>query len=387
MYHFVERLRSLYELLKDEQSKEIFQARLALDMETSIPNIKRLVSLGSYKDHTFMRWLQPMKDTLRKLNQEHKKIILYGTAYTGKRFAEMLQLEHIDFYGFCSRDAKRFPDGLFGKPVLSPDELVSHMGEYYVLFAVSWNTYPEIYQFLQEHNYPEDYMLDWVDLGSGVVNVANKLCYSDDIFSCDIKNQYFEFPELYRSGTIFIDGGCFDCESSYRFAEWCGGTYSSIIAFEPDPNNYSRCCKKAQDNPLSNFQLINAGVSSQEGMTAFDARGAGSSCIQTRRDSNASKYMGNKILIRTVAIDSIVNDRTVGFIKLDVEGAELDALHGAKNTIVRDKPFLAICVYHREGDICAIMDYLHQLLPEYRFILRHYSDFTVETVLYASVDL
>lgn len=390
MYHFVERLHTLYGLLQDEKSKEIFQARFALDMEHSVPNIKRLVLLGSLKDQAFMRWLQPLKDTLKKLNQEHKKIILYGTAYTGKRFAEMLQLEHIDFYGFCGREAERFSDGLFGKPVFSPDELVAHRDEYYVVPAVSWNTYPEISQFLQERNYPEDHILDWVDIYGGIIDATNKLCYTDDIHISDTINQYFEFPELYRPGTVFIDGGCFDCESSYKFAEWCGGAYSSIIAFEADPDNYSNCCKKAQDTPLPNFRLINAGLSSQEGTTVFDARGAGSSRIPTGSDSNETKpyiYTGDKILIRTATIDDIVGEHTVGFIKLDVEGAEFNALHGAKKTIVRDKPFLAVCVYHRKGDVFTIMDYLHQLLPEYRFLLRHYSDFTVETVLYASVDL
>ena len=73
---------------------------------------------------------------------------------------------------------------------------------------------------------------------------------------------------------------------------------------------------------------------------------------------------------------------------MDIEGAELDALYGAKNTIVRDKPLLAVCVYHKSGDILAIMDYLHCVLPEYRFKLRHYNGAGVvgsETVLYAFV--
>ena len=83
----------------------------------------------------------------------------------------------------------------------------------------------------------------------------------------------------------------------------------------------------------------------------------------------------------------MMDDRAVGFIKMDIEGAEFDALHGAKNTILRDKPLLAICVYHLRGDLFAIMDYLHELLPEYRFLLRHYGPLMTETVLYASVDL
>lgn len=372
MYQFIERLHTLYGLLQDEQSKEVFKARLALDIDYSILDIEHLMSAGSFK---IVGRFQPLKDELKKLNQANKKIILYGTADTGRRMANMLQLEHINFYGFCGRHAERFPDGLFGKPVLNPDELVAHGDEYYVVLAVSHYTYPEISQFLQDCGYPEDHILDWVNIYIGD--------YEDE-------RQYFEFPELYRQGTAFIDGGCCDCGTSRKFAEWCGGAYSSIIAFEPDPDLYAECCKNVRDDPLSNFQLVNAGLSSQEGTAVFDTRikGAGG-IISSGSDSNKAEthIIGDKIEIRTVALDDIVGDRTVGFIKLDIEGAEFDALHGAKNVIVQDKPLLAICVYHLPGDVLAIMDYLHQLLPEYRFLLRHYTDEARETVLYASVDL
>ena len=93
----------------------------------------------------------------------------------------------------------------------------------------------------------------------------------------------------------------------------------------------------------------------------------------------------NVFEIKTVALDDVVKDCEVGFIKLDIEGAEYAALQGAKQTLLRDKPFLAICVYHRRGDLLAIMDYLHGLIPEYRFWLRHYSFVGCDTVLYASV--
>lgn len=279
-----------------------------------------------------------------------------------------------------------FPHGLRGKPVLSPDELVAHGDGYYVVLTVQTKkSYTEISKFLQEHNYPENHLLDWVDQTSFV------------------EPQYFEFPELYRPNTVFVDGGATNGYASYRFAEWCGGAYSSIIVFEPNAKYYAECCKAIQDNPLANFQLINAGLWSQEGTAEFTELNNADSYI-TQNDGPVSYIehfepeanwdkpwvkLGdeNKISIRTVALDDIVGDRTVGFIKMDIEGSELNALHGAKNTIIRDKPLLAICVYHLRGDLFAIMDYLHQLLPEYRFLLRHYSSSITETILYASVDL
>lgn len=76
MYQFIERLHTLYGLLQDDQSKEIFLARFALDMDGwFMPNIIRLASQGCKLGFT-----QPQKDVLKKLNREHKKIILYGTS-------------------------------------------------------------------------------------------------------------------------------------------------------------------------------------------------------------------------------------------------------------------------------------------------------------------
>ena len=88
--------------------------------------------------------------------------------------------------------------------------------------------------------------------------------------------------------------------------------------------------------------------------------------------------------IQTVTLDQVIDKETVGFIKMDIEGAEWGALHGAEKTILRDKPLLAICVYHIPGDTLAIMDYLAELVPEYRFWLRHYGPARTETVLYAA---
>lgn len=375
MYHFIERCHTLYELLQDEQSKDIFRARFAIDMERSMSNVMRLISLGTCKDQGLLGYSYSQNEKLKKLSREHKKIILYGVGTKGRRVAKMLEFEHIGFYGFCGRDAEKFPDGLFGKPVLSPDELLVHKDEYYVMPVVaSQKTCMEIFEFLQKHNYPESNILDWVP------------------FAVDTEKQYFEFPELYRQNTAFIDGGCYDCGSSYKFAEWCGGAYSSIIAFESDPDNYSMCSKRVQEVPLPNFQLINACLSAQEGSIIFEAQNTEGSHIVFAESSVGFNLdnvptIENRLPVPTVAIDDLVSDHTVGFIKMDIEGAELDALHGAKNTILRDKPLLAISAYHLRGDVFAIMDYLHQLLPEYRFLLRHYSSYLQDTVLYASVDL
>jgi hypothetical protein len=89
--------------------------------------------------------------------------------------------------------------------------------------------------------------------------------------------------------------------------------------------------------------------------------------------------------VKTAAIDDVVSDDAVTLIKMDVEGAELEALRGAEKTILKNKPRLAVCVYHKPQDILTIPLYMQSLAPEYRFYLRHH-DFDhrfCETVLYA----
>ena len=75
----------------------------------------------------------------------------------------------------------------------------------------------------------------------------------------------------------------------------------------------------------------------------------------------------------------------VDFIKMDIEGSELEALKGAKNTIKRHKPRLAICIYHKIEDFYTIPKYIKELVPEYKLYVKHHTDREWETVLYASV--
>jgi len=88
----------------------------------------------------------------------------------------------------------------------------------------------------------------------------------------------------------------------------------------------------------------------------------------------------------TLSIDDFVVERKldkVDFIKLDIEGSEGDAIHGAAETIRKFKPRLAISLYHKNDDFLAIPKSIKTLRPDYRFFLGHYTVTGWETVLYA----
>lgn len=363
MYDTVKRMRELYDCLQDEQSKNIFLDRLAIDMDPSMSNTMKLCA-----DAGQVSWEQQQnwKSTLLSLNQAGEKVVLYGASIVGRDMAAALQHEQIDFYGFCDRTYSRFPNGLMGKPVLSPDELLNHPDQYYVIIAVGIFYYEEINRFLRKCRFPEERILQCFGAPKG--------------------NQYFDFPALYRKGTAFVDCGCYNCGDCYTFAGWSKGQYSKIFAFEPDPANVENCKQNILKHPIPNFTLIPMGVSDTSKVVAFGSDGGVTSHIVSHEPIAATAgIVVNQISMQTTTIDETVGLETIGFIKMDIEGAEFEALQGAQNTIVRDKPLLAICTYHRGGDTLAFMEYLKQLVPAYRFWLRHYGPARTETVLYAAV--
>ena len=186
------------------------------------------------------------------------------------------------------------------------------------------------------------------------------------------EEQYF-FKELkLGENEVFIDCGAFIGDTIDPFLRRCR-KYRQIIAFEPDPVNFEKLKNKYGNN--SKITLINAGVHDKDGEISFSGEGWWNSKIADGVQGGAA----TSIPVR--AIDS-VNPENVSFIKMDIEGAELKALKGAEKTILRDKPKLAICIYHGDEDMIGIAEYIHRLVPEYKLYVRHYGLVT-ETVLYA----
>lgn len=368
-YEFVQRMQTLYHLLQDEKSKTLFWSRLKCDVELSIDHVADLYA-DAFDMNAQQRQLEKdLAKRARQLHDEGKKLFLYGAGGCGQAAAEMFENDNIPYTGFCDAKADTLKEA-YGKPVYSPAYLFAHAEESYVLVTASV-FFDEIVEVLKSNHFPEDHILR--HLGNGFIQPAEQ--------------QYFAFPDRFKQGTAFVDGGCFNANDSLYFAKWCNGGYSKIFAFEPDQRNVQRCLETAQKNGLQNFELIPAAMASKSEHRTFSSSGSASGYLI---DMEAQEEMFHQLdatmqEVQTVALDDIAEDTTIGFIKMDIEGAELDALQGAKHTLKRDKPLLAICVYHRQGDTLAIMDYLHRIVPEYRFWLRHYTAMQVETVLYAAV--
>lgn len=176
---------------------------------------------------------------------------------------------------------------------------------------------------------------------------------------------------------VLIDGGAFVGDTVRVFRKISKNCFKKIICFEPDSYNY----KMLREINDSRVVCIQKGLSDKTQKLSFFNNGSVGSKIIEEGQNNPE----NTVTIDVTSVDEMPECSDVTFIKMDIEGAELSALHGARKTIQNNKPKLAICLYHTDEDMLSIIEYVHELVPEYRLYVRHHSLFAAETVLYAIV--
>lgn len=339
----------MYDALYDEMSRRNFINRLSNNISGN----------GSYLVNMIAENCDDGKDLnivnyYRKFATNGQNLIVYGAGELGRtRYIFNKYLNLNDIYCFCDRDETKQKKCFYGKKVISPNELVTNYKNYYVLIESNY-CYDEIYNWLVSNGFPKENIIYHAQKGV----------------------QYFDYEYLqFSDEEVMVDGGCYDCETITIFRDKVKN-YKKIYAFEPDGINYEKCKSAIEKDNLKNIEMINAGLWKETGTISFAGGNGGSSRITNECDNEQ---------VRVFAIDDICKEK-VTFIKMDIEGAELEALHGARNTIKKYKPKLAICIYHKDEDVLDIQNYLMELVPEYRFGIRHYSDYAWETVLYAFIE-
>jgi FkbM family methyltransferase len=187
------------------------------------------------------------------------------------------------------------------------------------------------------------------------------------------ENQYFNPLTLsgFQGKTLrFVDGGAYNGDT---YLELCGMTeVESAYLFEPDVANFAqltrqvvRTGRKAQCLPL--------GLADSYRILSFNAGSGEGAAI----NENGTAH------IAVTALDDVLAGHTVDFIKLDVEGAELQVLQGARKLIERSRPVLALSLYHCPQDLWELPLVLANLCDDYRFHVRQHYFNSFDSVLYA----
>ena len=189
--------------------------------------------------------------------------------------------------------------------------------------------------------------------------------------------QYFpqDVVKLTDHETV-IDCGAYNGDTLQEFAEITKGQFARYHAFEIDEANFQALCDKAREIDEMRIRCHPFGVwDKTETLNYGRMSSSDSYSIFNENETSPAKV---------VRLDEFFpNQEEISFIKMDIEGAEMRALQGCEGILRAQKPKLAICVYHRIGDLWQIPNYIKNVCRDYKLYIRHHAKFWVsETVCY-----
>lgn len=179
-----------------------------------------------------------------------------------------------------------------------------------------------------------------------------------------------------RRDETFVDCGAFDGDTARRFLEVLQNKFRKIFAFEPDPQNFGQLSHWRSTQPemiKRKIEVTPYAISDIEDTLRFCADGTEASSLGA----------AGSIEVQTITLDHYFAATPITYLKMDIEGAEPSAIHGAVKVIQRDRPVLAVCVYHQQDHIWVIPNLLNSICENYRFYLRPHLLEGWDTVLYA----
>lgn len=176
---------------------------------------------------------------------------------------------------------------------------------------------------------------------------------------------------------VFIDCGAFDGDTLRTFLSRTNGHFRHCVAIEPDSITFATLeafVARLPREVRQKISLLHCAVGAERAMIPFQASG---------QLSSKSSHDGHSEVLALPISELPDLVRPVTFIKMDVEGAESDALWGARATIERDTPVLAICVYHTQADLWNLPLLMKEMCPDSDMHLRCHEGDGWQTVAYA----
>ena len=328
-------------------------------------------------------------------------LVLYGAGDLGTRTAQWLFRNGIRPECFCDRSGS----GIHGEtalPIISPKDLLLHYkGANILICSIAHAN--DIRQDLLLSGISEERIFLVKNLPIHAMMIEDFLPHIDgyewayDFFADDISKEiicnrvegyllsaplqpsqgaeYFDRSAgvMLSSEEVFVDGGMFDGDTAMAFVRQTKGHFRHYYGFEIDDTNYGKAVQNLTG--MEHMTLVQKGLWSGEAERHYRTNLSASSKLSESGDG----------VIQVTSLDQFFADLPdqPTLIKLDIEGAEKEALLGAEHMIKRALPKLAICAYHKPEDIYTLPQLLADYDVGYQFTLRHYSDNLLDTVLYA----
>lgn len=334
------------------------------------------------------------------------EVLIYGAGNTSLLYEKCFINENINILYFVDNNPSKIGNDFLGKEVISVESMINNYSEKTILISsANMYTFKEIKCKLDSLGI-NNYSIDEYVFHKNMDNIIkifdllnddiSKITYANVILArmgrkeLDLslvnKDQYFAINEfaVFASNEVFVDCGAYvgDTIEKYLFVK--SGIFDKIYAFEPEPRNFTamqyRTDRLNREWALSEekITLINAGIGRTSKISFVSGTNNDMAALGSKINENG---LGSQIEI--YSLDDYFKNQKITFLKADIESYEESMLLGAKQIIARDRPKIAVCIYHNAADMYRIPALIHKLDSSYKLDIRqHYGNLT-ETVLYA----
>ena len=335
------------------------------------------------------------EDMWDRLSKEVRPIVVYGMGNGADKLIRRFEKYNIEISDFFASDGFVRGHSFHGKRVKSFSEIKAEYSDFVIVLSFASNR-SEVIEMLADIN--ENYEMLVPDMP-----VAGEDEYFDREF---FNSHYGEIVSAYDALADSTSKNAFAAVISYRLTgkmDYLLGAYSDrdsmysllpcdtvrtaidagayngdtasemiryfphlerIYALEPDPKNYKRLLKYANNVSEVEIVSINAAAWCESSEGSFSSSGNRNSSV-----SSTASFEFKSESVPLVTLDSIAEGK-VDYVKYDVEGAEAEALSGASELIGRYSPALLISLYHRSRDIFSLVNRMREEYPNYSLYLR-----------------
>jgi FkbM family methyltransferase len=344
-----------------------------------------------------------------------RQIVVFGSGALGRRIVSSARAAGLDVCAAADNDARRQHTLLDGVEVLAPADAAERYGQTAVFIVAIYNPSGVIEQLRRANcrrvaTYPE-FFWNFSEFVTGLTGLAlpeAMLAHADELrtafallddptsrrefaaqvaWRCTLDDSLLDRPsparDMHFDRSVYglsarerlVDCGAFDGDSLRAFLQRTGSSFEHADALEPDPVNRETLERFVAQLPAAARTAITVhphAASDHNGTLRFDA-GLGVESIAN--DDGA-------IEVSCRRLDDLI-DSAPTLIKMDIEGAEPQALRGAAALIREHRPVLAICAYHYCEHLWELPLLLRTLAPDSRIVLRRYAEQCWETVYYA----
>ncbi|HEX3076749.1 MAG TPA: FkbM family methyltransferase [Lachnospiraceae bacterium] len=193
---------------------------------------------------------------------------------------------------------------------------------------------------------------NWITFDYTLLTEAKEHCFGE----------YYDFDLIPQTDEeeVLVDLGAYIGDSAEAFIKAYSNHYKKIYCYEITPDTFFKL--KNTLEPYKNVICKQKGVGSTSGKMYLKKFGVTGSSNQVSQEG--------EIELDVVAIDEDITEK-ITFIKMDIEGAEQEALPGCRRHILEEKPKLTISTYHNNEDIWKIPRMVKEMNPEYKLYMRY----------------